>query len=308
MTRRLLALVVAVSCITACGKPKHSQTTPGSTRRQTITDHILALLPPGAQVVIEVDLARLRANPTVGTVVTRALTAGTLDSLPANVSGSPFGVADTVVLAAYGVGTSQAATVTVVTAKSPVPGATRVSEGIYALGPEEWVAQIEARAALADTQGESKIAAPADLLALRERAMPLDAPGASLRLTARLPFDARVALARQTGLESAPAQLSIWADVVDDLAIVIDADALDPGEKATKKSLARLTRLIHGALAVLADDPTLRALGLPNSLANAKLVARGTWVRTIIAVGPKHLQRVVERATALLTLPKGPPS
>ncbi|MBS1119137.1 MAG: hypothetical protein H6Q90_1365, partial [Deltaproteobacteria bacterium] len=162
---------------------------------------------------------------------------------------------------------------------------------------------LEARAALGETGG-SRLTAPADLLALRDRAMPADAPGASLRLTARLPFDARVALARQTGLESAPAQLSIWVDVVDDLAIIIDADALDPGERATKKSIARLTRVIRGALAVLTNDPTTRALGLPGSLANARLVARGTWVRTIIAVGPKHLQRVVERATALLA--KGP--
>jgi len=201
------------------------------------------------------------------------------------------------------VGTAEAATLTVIASPAAVPGATRITDGLYAMGPADWIAQLEARAALGETGG-SRLTAPADLLALRDRAMPADAPGASLRLTARLPFDARVALARQTGLESAPAQLSIWVDVVDDLAIIIDADALDPGERATKKSIARLTRVIRGALAVLTNDPTTRALGLPGSLANARLVARGTWVRTIIAVGPKHLQRVVERATALLA--KGP--
>ncbi len=301
MTRHALALLITIA---ACGgTPKPLAST--QTRPVTIADQMLALLPNGAQIVVEVDLARLRANPVVGAIVTRALTAGTFDNVPGAepgaTTGSPFGIADTIVLAAYGVGTSEAATVTIISAKTEVPGATRLSEGLYALGPADWVAQLEARAALSYGGGEAaKLAVPADLLALRDRAMPAGAPGASLRVTARLPFDARVALARQTGLESAPAQLSVWADVVDDLAIIIDADALDPGERATKKSLARLTALIKGALGALATDPTTRALGLPKSIANARLVARGSWVRTIIAVGPKHLQRVVERASALL--------
>ena len=55
-----------------------------------------------------------------------------------------------------------------------------------------------------------------------------------MRITARLPFDARVALARQTGFDAAPAQLSLWADVADDVAIVVDADAADPGDHDAK--------------------------------------------------------------------------
>jgi hypothetical protein len=295
MTRLAVALVLVIA---ACGgKAKGAQISTIPAHPLTVADQILALLPQGVQVVVELDLARLRANPTVGAVVTRALVS---DKLPT------FGVGDTVVLAAYGVGTAEAATLTVIASKTPVPGATRITDALYAMGPEDWVAQLEARAALSVTG--KQLTAPADLLALRDHAMPAEAPGASLRLTARLPFDARVSLARQTGLESAPAQLSIWADVVDDVAIIIDADALDPGEgrgpKAAKQSTARLIRIIRGALAVVAGDPTTQALGLPGSLANARLVARGTWVRTIIAIGPKHLQRVVERATALLG--KGP--
>nr|MBA3395804.1 hypothetical protein [Deltaproteobacteria bacterium] len=130
--------------------------------------------------------------------------------------------------------------------------------------------------------------------------MPERAPGASLRITARLPFDARVALARQTGLESAPAQLSIWADVVDDFVIIIDADAADPGEKKSRRALARLETMIRAALRVLADAPEARVLGLSSSLARARMIKQGTWIRTIVAVGPAHLQRVVTRATTLL--------
>ena len=63
-------------------------------------------------------------------------------------------------------------------------------------------------------------------------------------------------------------------------------------------------RLLHGLCAsadlVFADD---RALGLPVSLQRARLVAKGSWVRTIIAIGPTHLARVVQRARAYLEEP-----
>ena len=48
------------------------------------------------------------------------------------------------------------------------------------------------------------------------------------------------------------------------------------------------------------DEPAARALGVPRSLVNAKLVVRGTWVRAIIAIGPEHLKRIAARASALL--------
>jgi hypothetical protein len=271
----------------------------------TVIDRILAMLPPGAQVVIELDLARLRANPVVGEVVTRALAERTAD-LPAGVPASPRAAADQVVLAAYGVGTAQAATLTVLAAPRPVAGATQLADGFYAIGPPDWLDQIEQRVALAAT-GEAKlaIAAPPELLELRNRAMPAKASGASLRVTARLSFDARIALARQTGLDAAPAQLSAWGDVADDAGLIVDCDAADPGNRPagsgrTSDAPKRLEATLRGALAALADQPAMRALGLPSSLAGARLVAQGSWVRTIIAIGPAHLQRVVERAAQLL--------
>ena len=45
----------------------------------------------------------------------------------------------------------------------------------------------------------------------------------------------------------------------------------------------------------------MRALGVPTSLADARLVIeQGTWVRAVVAIGPRHLARVVERARAML--------
>jgi hypothetical protein len=294
--------------ITGCGSTpaKPVVTTPERTAPKTVADRILPLFPDGAQVIIELDLVRLRTNPVIGALVTTALTGEGLAGIPDDVPMSPLAKANTIVLASYGLGTSQAATVTVIATPedlSKLAGATRLGDGMWALGPTEWIAQVEARAALAgigDAGSGPPIVASPELLALRDRAMPPNAPGASLRITARLSFDARVALARQTGLDTTPAQVSIWADVVDDFAMIVDADAADPGNQKAKDPAKRLEAGMRGVLAGLADEPAIRALGIPSSLERAKLVARGTWVRTIVAIGPAHLQRVVERANAYL--------
>jgi hypothetical protein len=297
------------------------------------TERLLAMLPQGAQVVIEVDLARLRTNPVVGAVVTRALadpdaggsgegpgapaTAWLRGVLRGAAPESPLIAADQLVLAAYGVGTAQAATLSLLAAPRDIAGAARVAEGVYALGPPEWVDQAEQRIAMAGTGAAGfAIRATPELLALRAHAMPAEAPGASLRMTAQLSFDARIALARQTGLDVAPAQISAWGDVADDLALVIDCDASDPGNAAAGARRAgsgdasrRLTTTLRTVLTGVAELPAIRRLGLPPSIEGARLIARGSWVRAIIAVGPQHLHRVVERAAEWLgALPGGGPS
>jgi hypothetical protein len=301
----LLGLAAAI----ACGGGRAAQAPAAAEPPPSVPERLLAMLPQGAQVVVEVDLARLRANPVIGAVVTRAL-AGRTGEL-AGVPAPPLAVADQLVLAAYGVGTAQAATITLLAAPHDIAGATRLADGFYAVGPPEWVEQVQQRVALAGT-GEAKLAirAAPELLALRGHAMPAGAPGAALRMTARLSFDARISFARQTGLDAAPAQLSAWADVADDLAVVIDCDAADPGGAARGRRgdpARRLETTLRGALAAVAEQPVIRQLGLPSSLADARLIARGTWVRTIVAIGPAHLRRVVERAAALLGDPAAAP-
>jgi len=265
---------------------------------------MLALLPDGAQIVVELDLARLRANGVVGALATAALAHLGADSrlpgLPIEVAGSPLAGADAVVLAAYGVGTAQAATVTLLATKADVPGGVRLAPDLVAVGPAEWTGQLAARATLAAAH---PLAISDEFRKLRAHAEPPGATGAILRVTARLSFDARIALARLTGLDAAPAQFSLWADIADDAAVVVDADAVDPGDQAAKDAAKRLAGTIRGMLATLADQPPVRALGVAASLADARLVAHGTWVRAIVAVGPRHLARVVERARAMLAAP-----
>ena len=315
MMRGAHIVAFGLAAASACGGGRGAQVPATSEAPPaTVSERLLAMLPQGAQVVVELDLARLRANPVVGAVVTRALAGRTGEV--AGVPAPPLAVADQLVLAAYGVGTAQAATLTVLAAPHDIAGAIRLADGYYAVGPPEWVEQVQQRTALAGT-GDSAFAirAAPELLALRGHAMPAGAPGASLRVTARLPFDARISLARQTGIDAAPAQVSAWGDVVDDLALVIDCDAADPGGAAGGRRgdpARRLEATLRGALATVADQPAIRRLGLPSSLAGARLIARGTWVRMILAIGPAHLRRVVERAAGLLgepgAGPAGPPA
>ncbi|HEV7557196.1 MAG TPA: hypothetical protein VGO00_17130 [Kofleriaceae bacterium] len=283
-------LVIVAVALVACGGRNHPATPTVPARALTSGDRIVDLLPDGVQVVIEIDVARLRHNDVVGAIVAKALDTGGSKL----VTEAPLDGVDEIVLAAYGVGTSNAATVTVLASHKDIAGARRITDGIVALGPPDWVDQIARRAAIGGAH------APAELLQLRDRAMPAGATGAAVRVTARLAFDARVSLARLLGVDGAPAQLSAWGDVADDLAIVIDADAADPGDKNPKSAAARLATTMRRALAAVADDSTVRSLGVLDSLRDAQVKVGGSWVRMIIAIGPEHLRRVVARADALL--------
>ncbi|HSN27378.1 MAG TPA: hypothetical protein VLT45_13885 [Kofleriaceae bacterium] len=294
-------LLVAALCACGGGRGPRPPTSTAPVHVVTGTEHVLALLPDGAQLIVEIDLARLRKNPVVGDVATKALAQlgadAKLPGMPIAVQGSPLAAADAVVMAAYGVGTADAATLTILQTKQNLADSTRIAPDLVAIGPDEWTSQLASRAAI---DAQHPLAPKDELLRLRDHAMPPGATGAIVRVTARLPFDARIAFARQTGLDAAPAQLSLWADVADDLAIVVDADAADPGDKAAHDAARRLAGTIKGTLEAVAGDPTVKSLGVPGSLTGAHLVTQGSWVRAIVAVGPHHLQRAVERARAML--------
>lgn len=298
---RLLALVVVAAI--ACGGRAHpgGGAPPTPAKPATLAERMIAFLPDGVQLLVEVDLARLRANQVVGEVASRTLAQlgadAKLPGLPITVQGSPLANADLVILAAYGVGTPNAAAVTLLATKLDVAGGSRLAPDVVALGPPEWVHQLEARAALAAT---SPLVPSLSLMPLRDHAMPPPAPGAILRITAQLSFDARVALARQLGLETAPAQLSVWGDIVDDLAVIVDADAADPGDKDVKGATDRLARALNRLLAAAANEPAMHALGLTSALGDARTITQKNWVRVIITVGPRQLGRAAERARAML--------
>ena len=70
MIRRLLLVAVIVS---ACGGKSKQVRQAAAPRPDTVAERMLAMLPQGAQIVVELDLARLREYPVVGALVTRTL-------------------------------------------------------------------------------------------------------------------------------------------------------------------------------------------------------------------------------------------
>jgi hypothetical protein len=281
-----------VAALVACGGSSRSTTpspVPIPTRARTAGDAALAHLPPGADVIVEIDLARARANPTIGSAVTAWL------ENPAQLAGviaepPPVARATWIVLAAYDVGTPDAITVTLLHATTTIEGAVALSDNVFALAPPAWIDKMRdaSRGANASTESE--------LLILRARAMPSAAEGAVLRATARLDTDARIALAGIVPVDPAPRALSAWLDVADDLALVIDADAEDPGDRgAAKRSLASLKALVQRIAAM--NEVT--ALGLAPPIAKTRIERTGgSWVRTVTVVPPG---RLVWAAKALAT-------
>ncbi len=129
VTAAMRAGVAALAVVlAACSHGKSVESPNVDPAPTTPGDKLLAMLPPGAQVVIEIDLARLRANPAIGAVVTQALAVRANEDVPdpkdtkdpkslgLGMPASPLAGADQIVLAAYGVGTAQAATLTVLAA------------------------------------------------------------------------------------------------------------------------------------------------------------------------------------------------
>ncbi len=61
-----VALAAAAAAAGCGGKPKREAITAATPAPVAPADRMLAMLPQGAQVVVEVDLARLRGNPVLG--------------------------------------------------------------------------------------------------------------------------------------------------------------------------------------------------------------------------------------------------
>ena len=288
--------VVAGACGDAAPKGQTIATAPElvvPTRSGTIGDLAWDTLPAGAEVVIELDLARLRTNPVVGAVVTRGLarlgTTGTGD-LPLEMPAVPVAFLDALVMASYEVGTGAATTATMVLpsvgvdANTTFPMAVPVRDRWLLLAPPELQARVGVEPVLRTDR---------PLAALRARAMPAAAEGAALRLTARLAPGARTALTRLAGLEPAPRLVSGWADVADDAALVLEIDASEPRDAAPSE---RLIPALRALLDTVGGVEVVRALGLVPALERTTITAFEPWVRMITLVSPERLRRVVGRA------------
>jgi hypothetical protein len=287
--RRLAGLLIACLAASCSRDARPAQETASvPARRATAGDRILAFAPSGAEAVLEIDLARLRRNPAVGPLV-RAVTAGQV-ARPDLV-----GAADLLVFVSYRIGESDAGQL-VFAAGAEVerlPGARVLEPDLAAIGPPALLDRVD----LVRAGAAPALATDRALLRVRALAMPERAHGASLRMAARLGFEARLSLARRLELDAVPAWLSVWADVADDLAAVALLGGDGPGEA---RDLARAVERVRNRVA--RSGPT-RRLGLARTVAGTEVNVRGNEVRTVLVVGPQRLERLVSRVLARLTAP-----
>jgi hypothetical protein len=291
--RRCLALVAAALGLAACGGESRApeETLPVPSRRATGGDRMLALAPGGAEAVLEIDLARLRGNPAVGPLV-RAVTASELTRPDV------FAAADLLVLCSYRIGESDAGQLALARGArvERLPGARVLDTNLVAIGPPALLDRVD----LVRAGAEPSLASDRALLRVRALAMPERAQGASVRLAARLGFEARLSLARRLELDVVPAWLSVWADVADDMAAVALLGGEGPGEA---QELARAVTRVRDRLA--RSEPS-RRLGVGRTVAATEVDVRGSDVRVVLLVGPRRLARLVDRVMARLTAPREP--
>lgn len=273
-------------------------------RARTAGDELLAMAPAGANVVVEVDLGRLRANPVAGPLIRQVSgllakpLAGQLTGQQAGQSAGPSGTSDepsvasgdwlqetdAVLLCAYNVGEGGASTITLIRGAAPL--GVSLAERTAILAGAEWVAR--ARAVVA---GDApSLAEDRALMRIRTRAMPARAEGGFLRVAARLSFGARVELASRFELDAVPAAVSVWADVADDFAAVAElaGTEVEDGEA--------LTRGAESAIIKLSQIPWIRARYLHFIVRTVDISAGELSARLTLIIGPLRLQRLVARA------------
>jgi hypothetical protein len=261
--------VLALIAATACGGAPLAPTPPAPPARAvTAGDALLALLPAGADAVAELDVARLRANPTIG--------AAALALEPR------LGDVDAAVVAVYRLAEADARPVLVVRGA----GLAQLPERLVERGT--WR---DERTLLVGTPppAATTLAADPAFLALRAAAMPAKAAGATLRLTARLSRSARVTAAGRLGVDELPATLSLWLDVADDAALIA---LLGGDDEADAAHLAELARDAHARADHLLP-PWLRSARLAGEL-TARTAGRGA--RVVWLLGPRRLAEWARRA------------
>jgi hypothetical protein len=241
----------------------------------------------GADLILEVNLARLRANAVVGPLLASVAAPESLNTVDL------LQLAEVALLCVYDIGGAPKQLVILRAKGGDLPGAASLGDGLYAVGDAALLARAEG------LQGpEQSLAADPELLRLRAEVMPAKARAATLRLAARLDFDARVAIASKIAISDVPVSVAAWGDVVDDLALVAQ---LGTDEEA---DVPRLERAMAGLQKSLAANAFARYLGLSAPLRDARVTRGAQSLQVVLLLGPKRLQLVVGRLLRHLTNPK----
>ncbi len=272
--------LLVAAALAACGSKNRPGPKPIEVpaRKPTAGDRILRHAPAGADAILEIDLARLRKNPVVGPLVVAVTAAG-------EVGGDLIAIGDAVLVASYRIGQTDAGQLVFVAGSraGELRGAHRIDDGLVAFGPPALLRQVDAVGA---GQGASLVA-DRPLLRARALAMPAAAQGASLRIAADLPFDARLARAKRLEVDVVPEWISVWFDVADDLAGVA---LLGGGADADPKDLVTAVTRLRDRM-VAADS--VKRVGLDALIQNVGVEVAGPDARVVLVVGPRRLARLV---------------
>lgn len=290
MVRALgIALGIALAS-TGCGGKETPVAAPIPVRATTAGDALLALAPAGADLLLEIDIARLRSNPIAGNVLEAMSAPGGETQV---VEGDLLAQASSILVCVYGVGASAKQLVILQAVDDfELQGAAAIGKGRYAVGEPALVARA---VALGGNNGTSMVE-DAELLRLRAQVMPAEAQAAAVRAVARLDFEARVAVASRVGMSEVPVSLALWGDVVDDLAIVARVTGEDP------QSHEELQRALISLGNRVAKRRLIRFLGLAPALAAARVTRSGEAVQVVLVLSPKRFALLAERLVRQLQL------
>ena len=280
---RAVCLALLALASLHCGNTSPQTSKPLPERPSTPGDNLLAAAPLGADLLLEVDLARLRDNEVVGSVLKVLSAPGGQSTLA---KGDVLGQGRSLLVCVYGIG-DLAKQLLLVEAMEGVElsGAAPIRQGLYAVGDPELIS----RAVALRGSGGASMLEDIELLRMRAEVMPAGAKHAAVRAVARLNFDARVAVASRVGMSEVPVALALWGDVVDDLAIV----ARVTGE--TEDSHQRLARALLTLRKQITKAPLVRHLGLAPALAAARLSRLGATVQLVFVLSPKRLKFAAQR-------------
>ncbi len=242
---------------------------------------LIELAPAGAELVVELDVARLRHSEALG-----ELAEALADELPAGDVAGQLLATEAIALASYHLGKDEAQALTLLRgdAAGAIEGARALAGDVWALGPDALV-DLAAKTA----KGEVESASSSQRLAeLRGAARPGGAPGSALLVTGDLGFGARVELSRLLSLADVPVAVSMWGDVVDDLAVIALLGAATEDEAAALADAADAWRARASAWRPLAR------YGLGPAIRGAEVTVEGATVRITLVVSPARLSRAAE--------------
>lgn len=285
----MIRLGAALVCLVllACGGTATPAAPIVLARATTAGQGLLSVAPIGADLLLELDLKRLRDNPVVGDVLSSVASpenAATVDLLQQ---------AEVALLCVYNIGEAPRQLIILRSQAESLPGTVALGEKVFAVGDAELLSLA------AGIQGpEQSMLADEEMLRLRNQVMPAEARSAALRVAVRLDFDARVAIASKVAMSEVPISMAVWGDVVDDMAVIAHLASEAQGEAP------RLEKAVLALLKRVASHVFSRSLGLSTPISGARVTRDDKVVKVLVLLGPKRLQYVVTRLLKQLSNPK----